>query len=134
MTALLRLELQMSDSDRIQALEDREQIRELYTRWAERDYERDARGWSELFTADGKYVNPRGVEFVGRAAIEKNLVDRNAARSEEWRVVHVFGPVVVKLNGDTAEASTQYVACARHHTDSPWTIGACGRHETRLIK
>jgi uncharacterized protein (TIGR02246 family) len=124
----------VSDSDRIQALEDREAIRELYARWAYCDYEKDGRGWSELFVEDGTYINPRGVEFAGRAAIEQNLVDRNAARPAEWRVVHIFGPVVIQLHGDTAEAYANYVACARQAADGPWSIGASGRHHARLVR
>ncbi len=124
----------MSQVDQFQAFLDREQIREMYALWAERDHNKDATGWSQLFTEDAKYINPRGFEFVGRVAIEKNLHDRNTARSPEWQVVHVFGPVVVTLHGDTAEAYAEYVACARHHIDNPWTIGAVGRHHSRLVR
>ena len=111
---------------------DEEQIREMQALWGQRDSERDFDGWSQLYTEDGKYINPRGQEFVGRAALKQNIADRYASRPEGQRTVHVFGPPIVRVHGDVAESATDYVVLLRENNTT--TPGATGRHYARLVR
>jgi hypothetical protein len=110
-----------------------DQIREMQALWGQRHADKDALGWSHLWTEDGKYVNPRREEYVGRAAIQKYLEDRYASHPPDRYIRHVFGLPVIKVTGDTAECSADYASC-QCDGPKPGFIGAIGRHYSRLVR
>ena len=112
---------------------DEEQIREMQAIWAERRSDLDIEGLSDMFCEDGRFINPRGGEFVGRAAIRTYFTERYSARTD-WYVTHVFGPVIVRVNGDTAESTADYLACERKGAEGAWKLGASGRMHARLVR
>jgi ketosteroid isomerase-like protein len=112
---------------------DEDKIREMQALWAQRDTNRDADGWSSLYIPDGKYVNPAGLEFVGRAAIRQNLLDRYARRAPNERTTHVFGEMVIRINGDEARSAVDYIVCVRDG-DNQTRVGSIGRHYARLVR
>src|SRR5579864_2068613 len=99
---------------------DEDQIRQMQALWAERDADKDAEGWSQLFTHDGRAISGRG-ESVGRAAIKKNLEDRTALNPPDRRTMHIFRPSVITVDGRAAEARCAYVAYGRIG-ENPWQV------------
>ncbi len=112
---------------------DEEQIREMQGLWAQRRSDRDVDAFAALFSEDGKFVNPRGGEYLGRAAIHAYFSERYGARSD-WYVTHVFGPVIVRVHGDTAESTADYLAVEREGSEGSWKLGASGRMYARLVR
>jgi hypothetical protein len=113
-------------------MDDREQISELQAVWAEHDSDADAVGWSEVFTAGGRYISGRG-EFVGREAIRKSIEDRTARNPPNRRTMHIFGPPVITITGDTATSVSAYVAYGRVG-DGPWEVMTIGRFHCELAR
>ena len=112
---------------------DEELIQEMQARWAECDANKNAERLSELFTEDGKYISGIRVEYAGRAAIRKNLEDRTARNPADRHTMHIFGPAIVHVDGDTAEARSAYVAYGRVG-DGPWEVMTIGQFHNRLIR
>jgi hypothetical protein len=110
---------------------DEEQIREVLALWGQLHADKNADGWSQLWTEDGKYVNPRREEFVGRAAIRQYLFDRYNTHPPERYIRHVFGVPLIRVSGDTAETAADYASCQCDGAN-PAFIGAIGRHYSRL--
>jgi uncharacterized protein (TIGR02246 family) len=100
--------------------------------WSEADADKDPDAFAALFTEDGKYISRRG-DSVGRAAIYKNLADRNAANPPDRRTMHLFAESVVEVNGDTAHARSPYVGYGRIG-DGPWEVMSIGRFHTWLVR
>ena len=113
-------------------MSDEDQIRRMRALWAERDADKDAKGWSELFTEDGKYISRRGVSH-GRAEIQRNLEERTASNPPDRNTMHIFGPGNIRIDGDTAEAEYAYVAYGRVG-DKPWEVMSIGRFYDKLVK
>jgi ketosteroid isomerase-like protein len=114
-------------------MSDEEQVRRTMVLWAHRNDDKDADGWSQLFTENGKFINARRTEFVGRAAIRKNLQDRTDNNPPDRHTTHVMGYPVVEISGDTARAEADYVCYARIG-DAPeqiLTVGRCIGHLER---
>ncbi len=114
-------------------MNDEEQVRAMLALWGQRHADKDADGWSQLWTEDGKYVNPRRDQFVGRPAIRQYLADRYAAHPVDRYIRHVFGVPLVTVSGDTAEISADYASCQCDGAQPPF-IGAIGRHHGRLVR
>jgi uncharacterized protein (TIGR02246 family) len=113
---------------------DEDQIRELQAIWGQLEADRDAEAWSQLFTEDATYIRPDGSRTVGRAAIRDSLIQRTAARPPGRHSAHVFGPAVIRVNGDSAESATDHVAFGRASLESPWEIIVVGRLNNRLVR
>jgi uncharacterized protein (TIGR02246 family) len=112
---------------------DEDQIREMQALWGQLHADKNADGWSQLWTEDGKYVNPRREEYIGRAAIRQYLVDRYASHPPDRYIRHVFGLPVIRVTGDTAEMSADYASCQCNGTQ-PAFSGTIGRHYSRLVR
>jgi uncharacterized protein (TIGR02246 family) len=113
-------------------MSDYDEISRMRARWAERDADKDAKGWSELFTEDGKYISRRGVSS-GRSEIQRNLEERTASNPPDRHTMHIFGPGNITINGDSAEAVYAYVAYGRVG-DTPWEVMSIGRFHDKLVK
>jgi uncharacterized protein (TIGR02246 family) len=110
---------------------DADQIRQLQALWGQRHADKDAAAWSQLFIEGGKYVTPRGDEIVGRAAIQQYAEDRYGHTNRHY--THLFGAMDVRVDGDTAEATTDYASCYRDGTDDV-VLGSIGRHYNLLVR
>ncbi len=112
---------------------DEDQIREMQALWGQHHADKDAEAWSQLWTEDGLYVNPRHQEVVGRAGLAKYLTEFYAGLPADRYIRHVFGLPVINVEGDTAEFSADYASCQCNGTQ-PAFIGAIGRHQSRLVR
>jgi ketosteroid isomerase-like protein len=121
-------------SAREQEMTDQEQIEEVVALWAQYESDKDAVPWSDLFADNGRYIRPNREVADGRAAIRKSREDRNARRRDTRHTAHICGPSIVRVNGDTAEAATDYVAYARESAETAWYIVAIGRLHNQLVR
>jgi hypothetical protein len=107
-------------------------IQEMIARWSEKDADKAAEGFAQLFTEDGVYISKRG-ESRGRDALRKNLEDRTRLNPPDRETMHLFGLGVIEVDGDTATAVAPYVGYGRIG-DSPWEIMSIGRFHTKLVR
>jgi uncharacterized protein (TIGR02246 family) len=110
---------------------DEDQIRELQALWGQRHADRDPVGWSELWTEDGTFINPRGEAIKGRNALQRYFSERYLAG--ERRAIHTFGIPVIRVTDDTAVSATDYVSTSSQGDGAP-VVGAIGRMYVRLVK
>jgi uncharacterized protein (TIGR02246 family) len=110
---------------------DEDQIRELQALWGQRHADRDPVGWSDLWTEDGTFVNPRGEAITGRKALREYFTQRYLAN--ERRAIHTFGIPVIRVSGTTAVSATDYVSTSRD-ADGTSVVGAIGRMYIHLVK
>jgi hypothetical protein len=89
---------------RLQALEDREAIRDLITRYGPLADSGDAQGVAALWAEDGIYAITGFAESRGRAQISALIDGENHRQLLADGCAHVLGPVAVDLEGSTATA------------------------------
>lgn len=89
---------------RLQALEDREAIRDLIARYGPLADSGDAAGVAALWTEDGSYAVGGMTEAKGRAAIAALIEGQMHQSLMADGCAHVLGPVAIDLDGDTATA------------------------------
>lgn len=89
---------------RLQALEDREAIRDLIAQYGPLADSGNAEGVAGLFAEDGVYAIAGFGEAKGRAAIAALITGANHQQLMADGCAHVLGPVAVDLDGDTAVA------------------------------
>ena len=112
-------------------LEDREQIRELYARYAYTIDHGPYDEWVGCFTEDGVFDSPR----LGRHAGRQGLLRFTAIYNESnggAQVRHMMTNVTFKVSGDTATGGcylTYY-----HCKGGKATLDAIGRYEDELRK
>jgi uncharacterized protein (TIGR02246 family) len=116
------------------ALTDEQQITELQALWSQHEIDRRPDEWAALWTEDGRYIRPDGSVTAGREAIRQSLLDRIATRAPERQTIHIFGPTLVRIDGDTAESSAEHVAFLKNDQASPWGIILVGRMNNKLVK
>jgi uncharacterized protein (TIGR02246 family) len=90
--------------ERLQALEDREAIRDLIASYGPLADAGDAKGVAALFIEDGVYAVGGMGEAVGHAAIAALILGETHQRLMADGCAHILGPVKVTLNGDAATA------------------------------
>ena len=81
--------------------EDREQIRELYARYANTVDARQFKEWVECFTSDGVFESPLFGKFAGQAELRRFAGEYETS----WQgggVRHMICNVSFEINGDTA--------------------------------
>jgi uncharacterized protein (TIGR02246 family) len=113
---------------------DEDRIREAQALWAQREADKDFKALSELFAEDGRYVRPEGEAWIGRAMIQKKFEERYAKRSSTFHQTHLFGPMAMRINGASAEATSDYLLCGRESAESPWAIRVVGRVHMGLVR
>jgi uncharacterized protein (TIGR02246 family) len=91
---------------RLRSLEDREEIRSLLVRYAERLDDADYEGYAQLFAEDGELDAPLG-HARGRDAIRGLLEERlgGAARKERPTSFHLLGTPSLAVDGDRATST-----------------------------
>jgi uncharacterized protein (TIGR02246 family) len=117
-----------------ESMTDEDQIEEVIALWAQYESDKDAVAWSDLFAENGRYIRPNREVAEGRTAIRKSREDRNAVRALNRHTAHICGPSVIRVNGESAESATDYVAYAREGPEHAWTIIAVGRLHNQLVR
>lgn len=90
---------------RLQALEDREAIRDLIASYGPRADSGDAAGVAALWVEDGVYAVGGMGEARGREAIAALIEGPVHQALMAAGCAHVLGPVVIQLDGDRATAA-----------------------------
>ncbi|MFZ0658804.1 MAG: nuclear transport factor 2 family protein [Candidatus Binataceae bacterium] len=85
-------------------IEDREEIRDLYARYADTLDNHRYNEWLDLFTEDGSFESTRFGKHEGRAGLEKfTRVYRDSLGGAQAR--HVITNLLFTIDGDDADAS-----------------------------
>jgi 3-phenylpropionate/cinnamic acid dioxygenase small subunit len=111
--------------------EDREQIRELYARYAHTvDFERYGE-WVECFTESGIFESPIFGQHKGPEGLRKFTALYKESQGGA-QVRHVMSNVTFTIDGDSATGSC-YLSYY-HCKDGKVALAALGRYEDRLRK
>ena len=102
-----------SPHGRLQALEDREAIRDLIARYGPLADSGDAEGVAALWSEDGVYAVEGFGESRGRAAIATLITGETHQRLMADGCAHLLGPVAITVEGDHATA-TGHSVVLRH--------------------
>jgi uncharacterized protein (TIGR02246 family) len=117
--------------ERVQRMEDLEEIRQLFTAYAQSLDHADYAAYAELFAISGQLdLGPAGLA-TGRAAIRaliEKLVQHRTAP-----VRHIISSPVIELNGARATASVMWTMLSCSSDGRP-AIGMVGHHEDTLVK
>jgi SnoaL-like domain len=121
---------------RLQQLEDREQIRELLAEYIRCLDARDHATYSQLFAKDGELTFAQG-HAIGPKAIRELMEDgerkadpaRTAAMASS---VHVLTDLSIHLNGDQATAHSRWTLIVR--TEGRPVVSASGHYSDALIR
>lgn len=110
---------------RLRALEDKEAIRELISRYGPLADNGDSEGVAALWTGDGSYAVGGMAEAKGRTAIA-GLIDGETHRQlMQDGCAHLLGPVAIELNGDVAVARGHSVVFRHNGADfEVWRVSA----------
>jgi 3-phenylpropionate/cinnamic acid dioxygenase small subunit len=111
--------------------EDREQIRELYSRYAFTIDYGPYDEWVKCFTPDGVFDSPRLGRHEGHEALRKFTVTYTASRGDA-QVRHMMTNVTFRIEGDMAKGGcylTYY-----HCKAGKATLQAIGRYQDELRK
>ena len=112
-------------------LEDREEIRELYARYAFTIDYGPYDEWVKCFTADGVFDSPRLGRHEGHDALTKFTATYKASRGDA-EVRHMMTNVIFRIEGDMAKGGcylTYY-----HCKNGKATLQAIGRYKDELRK
>ena len=91
---------------RLRALEAKEEIRELFNRYAFTADTGDAKGWSEVWAEDAVYESS-AVTIRGREAFFKSAADPNGTHLKDIvgkGSLHTTGPLTIRVDGSRAWA------------------------------
>lgn len=117
--------------ERVQRMEDIEEIRHLFTAYAQYLDHSDYDAYAELFAISGQLdLGPAG-QATGRAAIRaliEKLVQRRTAP-----VRHIISSPVIRLNGARATASVMWTMLSCSSDGRP-AIDMVGHHEDIIVK
>lgn len=126
----------MSDpgAERLRALEDIQEIRDLVLRYREELDRRDLAAYAALFAADGTWEGrtgsartPAGIQ----AMLEERLAPNPPAPGPT--TVHVVTDPLITLSGDTATGYSLWTLIARSGSDSP-EIRTVGHYEDDYVR
>ena len=91
---------------RLAALEAKEEIRDLFSRYGFTADTGDAKGWSEVWSQNATYERG-GASIKGRAAFFQSIDDPNGVHKREIEgkgSVHTTGPLMIRVDGAKAWA------------------------------
>ena len=120
---------------RLQALEDREAIRELLIAYGRTLDQRDFRAFADLFAADGgEWVGGMG-GVQGRPAIQKLMEDTIGKNTGGMNSpnLHVFSNESIEVNGDEARALSKWIFVVRGDDNRPQLV-YLGHYDDTLIR
>ncbi len=110
---------------------DEEEIRHLLAQYVSCADGGDARGRSDLFAEDAIYL-PSSGRYVGRPAIYQAIADRLAAQPGR-RTRHVCANSLISIEGETADAATDFVLYTRQG-EGAWEVNQAGRYFDRFVR
>jgi uncharacterized protein (TIGR02246 family) len=120
---------------RVQQLEDQEEIRQVLVAYGEYLDARDYAGYAALFARDGAWTGGFG-SASGPAAIQA-MLEKNLGKAEEGFInkssFHLMTTMVVKVSGDTATAQSRY-AFLRASEDNKPTVALAGRYVDEFVR
>lgn len=120
---------------RLRALEDEREIRDLIIRYAQRLDARDHRGYAALFAREGRWSGRMG-DVIGPEAIEAMLVEEFGPTPEGFvntRNFHLMSNILIEVDGDRATAESRLVYFARTADAKPGPMLA-GRYYDELVR
>lgn len=123
-----------SIEQRLQALEDEREIRELILRYAQRLDLLDHKGYAALFAREGRWSGRMG-DAIGPDAIEAMLIEGLGPTPDNYRNTtsfHLMSNLLIEIDGDTATAESRLVYFARKEK-KPVPMLA-GRYEDELVR
>jgi 3-phenylpropionate/cinnamic acid dioxygenase small subunit len=110
--------------------DDRAQINDLYVRYAHHFDAADAARWAALYTADGRFSPPGGVDVVGTEAL-REFVEARASDAPGMR--HLIANVLIEPDGDGVRGCA-YFFCIRLSDDGRFRLRNVGRYEDQLAR
>lgn len=117
---------------RMRALEDREAIRDLISRYGPLADSGDADGVASLWAPDGTYAVGGMGEAIGAAAVG-DLISGPVHRDlMAAGCAHILSPPVIELNGDAASARCYSVVF--RHDDAAWIAMRVSANRWRLVR
>lgn len=120
---------------RVQVLEDREEIRRAIIAYGEYLDARDYAGYASLFASDGVWAGGFG-SATGPAAIQK-MLEANLGKPEPGFInkssFHLVTTEVVDVDGDTATARSRYIFYTTSTDNRPATALA-GRYVDHFVR
>lgn len=122
-------------AQRVQALEDEREIREVLVQYGEFLDARDYASYASLFAEDGVWSGGFGT-FTGPAAIEAMLEDNMGTQPDGYinkDNFHLNTTMVVDVDGDTATARSRYLFMTRSPDDRP-VVALAGRYVDELVR
>jgi uncharacterized protein (TIGR02246 family) len=111
---------------------DGEQIRQLLATYAHRLDDRDAEGYSQVFSHDATLVRARGIS-TGREAIKQSIQEIFAEYSVDKLTKHLCASSIILIAGATAQATSDVVGYERIGS-GPWQVVSVGRYVDRLVR
>jgi 3-phenylpropionate/cinnamic acid dioxygenase small subunit len=123
-----------SIEQRLRALEDEREIRELIMRYAQCLDLRDHGGYAALFARDGRWSGRMG-DATGPESIEAMLIEGLGSAPENFRNTmnfHLISNLLIKIDGDTAKAESRLVYFVRNEK-KPVPMLA-GRYEDDFVR
>ena len=124
----------MTDTARLQELEDREQIRQIFVDYAKYLDAGDHAGYASLFADDGVMLAQLG-EAVGPAAI-KEVLDKNIGpqvRGHLPEAMHLMNNQRIDIDGDTATTVVVWFYLTSDEDGVP-TVLQSGRYNDDLVR
>jgi hypothetical protein len=94
---------------------------------------RDSEGYAALFAENGRFIGANDAAYNGRAAIKQFITDLYAKQPVERYTKHLCGNSLVDIDGERAQAETDFVAYERLG-DGPWQVHTIGRYFDRLVR
>lgn len=119
----------------LQTLKDERAIRDLLNAYAAHLDGRDFRSWVSLFTENGRWVGGLG-DFTGRESLLDMLQSNLGTAPLEgdlYRTMHLFANPVIRIDRNTATASSRYVFFAPGENGTPGPA-LVGHYEDRLLR
>lgn len=124
-----------SMQQRVQELEDQEQIRRVLIEYGEHLDSRDYAAYSALFARDGVWTGGFGT-FTGPVAIQQ-MLEQNLGNAEPGfinkRSFHLITTEVVDVTGDTAIARSRYLFITATPEDRPG-LSLAGRYVDDFVR
>lgn len=124
----------MTDNARLDELEGREQIRQIFVDYAKYLDSGNHAGYASLFASDGVLIAALG-EAVGPAAIEQ-VLDENLGpqvRGHLPQAVHVMNNQQIDIDGDTGTTDVVWFYLTTDVDGVP-TVLQCGRYHDDLVR
>ena len=112
----------------LQALVDRDAIRELNARWARAFDDGNAEEWAAYFIEDAVF------EVAGRLRLEGRTALAEFAASVPYGSVHITTDHVIELDGERARQVCTLVLARRSREGEPATFHGTGRYTDELVR